>query len=126
MINSNVSQIKRSQKESLLLKELSKMLHQLSLDDTALDGLFINRVELSRDKSVCNVLFYDPAGFESFQNKLSNLILYKPALRKGLANVLQSKYVPNIKFAFDSKFEKQQRIESIIDDVKKEFHDDED
>lgn len=125
MINSNVSQIKRSQKESLLLKELSKMLHNLSLDNSELAGLFINRVQLSRDKSVCTVFFYDPNGYESYREKVPTLILYKPSLRKGLASSLQSRYVPDIKFAFDAKFEKQQRIESIIDSVKKEFKDEE-
>lgn len=121
MNQSNVSQIKRSQKESLLLKELSKMLLQLSLDDKQLEGLTINKVELSRDKSVCSVYLFDSGGIEAFNNKKQALILYKPSLRKGIADALQSRYVPQIRFKFDIKFERQQRIESIIDEVKKEF-----
>lgn len=121
MNQSNVGQIKRSQKESMLLKELSKMLLQLSLDDKQLEGLTINKVELSRDKSVCNVYFYDPSGIEAFKEKKQALILYKPSLRKGIADALASRYVPQIRFVFDIKYEKQQRIESIIDQVKKEF-----
>ncbi len=124
MNQSNVNNIKRSQKESLLLKELSKMLHQLSLDDSQLEGLTINKVQLSRDKSTCFVYFYDPAGIESFKQKKAALILYKPSLRKGIAAALHSRYVPEIRFMFDIKFEKQQRIESIIDSVKKEFKND--
>ena len=123
MNNSQVSHIKRSQKESLLLKELSKMIHQLSLDDKELEGLIINRVELSRDKSVCLVFFYDAAGQDIFKQKLSLLVLYKPTIRKALAGILDSRYVPNIRFLFDVKFEKKQRIESLIDTVKKEFND---
>lgn len=123
MNQSNVHQIKRSQKESLLLKELSKMLLQLSLDEPELEGIFINRVQLSKDKSVCNVLCYDPDGIESFEKKKKYLILFKPSLRKGIAAALHSKYVPDIKFLYDAKFEKQQRIESIIDNVKQEFND---
>lgn len=119
--NSQVAQIKRSQKESLLLRELSKMLHQLSLDDKELDGLTINRVQLSRDKSVCIVYFYDAAGPDTFQKKLGLLVLYKPTMRKGLASILQSKYVPNIKFMFDDQFETTQRVETLLDVAKKEF-----
>lgn len=119
--NSHVAQIKRSQKESLLLRELSKMLHQLSLDDKELHSLTINRVELSRDKSICTVYFYDAIGAELFQEKLSKLVLYKPAMRKKLASILQSKYVPNIKFMFDDQFETTQRVETLIDVAKKEF-----
>ena len=123
MNNSQVAHIKRSQKESLLLRELSKMLHQLSLDDKELEGLTINRVELSRDKGMCLVFFYDAAGPDVFKKKLSHLVLYKPTMRKALAGVLDSRYVPNIKFFFDETFEKKQRIESIMDTVKKEFKD---
>lgn len=121
MNNSQVAHIKRSQKESLLLKELSKMLHQLSLDDKELEGLTINRAELSRDKSLCLVFFYDAAGPDTFKKKLSRLVLYKPTMRKSLAGILDSRYVPNIRFLFDVNFEKKQRIENIIDSVKKEF-----
>lgn len=123
MNQSNVGTIKRSQKESLLLKELSKMLHQLSLDDSNLEGLTINKVELSRDKSICFVYFYDPTGIESFKEKKKALILYKPSIRKGIAAALNSRYVPNIKFVFDVKFDKQQRIEALIEEAKKEFKD---
>lgn len=119
--SSNLSHIKRSQKESLLLRELSKMLLQLSLDDAELNGLFINRVELSKNKGVCIIYFYDPNGREIFEHKKRRLILYKPSLRKGIASTLDGRYTPELKFAFDEQFEKQQRIENILETVKKDF-----
>lgn len=119
--NSAVSHIKRSQKESLLLKELSKMLHRLSLDDKGLDGLIISRVELSRDKGVCFIFLYDAGGQEVYRQKLSVLILYKPTMRKALSSILKSRYVPHLQFLFDETYEKRQRIEHIMNEVKKEF-----
>ncbi len=119
--SSNLSHIKRSQKESLLLRELSKMLLQLSLDDSELNGLFINRVELSKNKGICIIYFYDPNGLEVFEKKKRRLILYKPSLRKGIASTLDGRYTPELKFAFDHQFEKQQRIENILEIVKKDF-----
>lgn len=119
--NSNVSHIKRSQKESVLLRELSKMLHQISLDDPELSGLFINRVELSKNKGVCIIYFYDQNGIESFNQKKNRLVLYKPSMRKGVATALDGRYTPELKFAFDEQFEKQQRIENILETVKKDF-----
>ena len=98
MNNSQVAHIKRSQKESLLLRELSKMLHQLSLDDKELEGLTINRAELSRDKGMCFVYFYDSAGPDVFRQKMAKLILYKPTMRKSLAAILDSRYVPTSNF----------------------------
>jgi ribosome-binding factor A len=118
---SNLSTIKRSQKESLLLKELSKLIHELMLDDKELLGLFINRVELSKNKGACIVYFYDPQGPEIFEAKKHHLILYKPSLRKAIATTLNGRYTPELVFAYDTQFEKQQRIETILDKVKKDF-----
>ncbi|MFA5998868.1 MAG: ribosome-binding factor A [Candidatus Babeliales bacterium] len=122
MDRTNVSKIKRSQKESLLLREISRLLHQLSLEDTELGGLFVNRVELSKNKGMCFIYFYDPNGIESFKEKNKRLILYKPSLRKGIAQALDARYTPELKFAFDEQFDKQQRIETIIEQVKKDFN----
>lgn len=121
---SNISNIKRSQKESLLLKELSKMLYELMLDDKELSGLFINRVELSKNKGACIVYFYDPQGPTIFEAKKKHLILYKPSLRKAIAMTLDGRYTPELVFAYDTQFEKQQRIESILEKVKKDFNKD--
>src|SRR5687767_11223805 len=121
MNSSNLSHIKRSQKESVLLRELSKMLLALSLDDKELVGLFINRVELSKNKGACIVYFYDPQGPTVFEAKKNRLILYKPSLRKGIATTLDGRYTPELIFAYDFQFEKQQRIENILDTVKKDF-----
>ena len=121
MNHSNVSHIKRSQKESLLLRELSKMLLQLSLDDSELSGLFINRVEFSKNKGMCIIYFYDQEGIEAFERKKRKLILYKPSIRKGIAATLDGRYTPELKFTFDEQFEKQQRIENILETVKKDF-----
>jgi ribosome-binding factor A len=123
---SNLSNIKRSQKESLLLKELSKMLLELMLDDKELSGLFINRVELSKNKGACIVYFYDPQGPAIFEAKKRHLILYKPSLRKAIAMTLDGRYTPELVFAYDTQFERQQRIESILEKVKQDFNKDSD
>ena len=113
-------EIKRAQKESLIFKELSQLLLQLSMDEPALGQLYINRVKLSPDKSSCTIYFYSPLGEEDFRKKLGILILYKPSLRTALAKTLASRYTPELIFAFDKQFEKQQRIEALIDKVKAE------
>ena len=98
------------------------MLHELMLDDKELSGLFINRVELSKNKGACIVYFYDPQGPAIFEAKKKQLILYKPSLRKAIAMTLDGRYTPELVFAYDEQFEKQQRIESILDKVKKDFN----
>jgi ribosome-binding factor A len=114
MDGSSVSAIKRAQKESLLFREISRLFMQTALDDTRLQGLCVNRVKLSSDKSVCTVYFYTAQGPEHFNQVLNILTLYKPSLRKALASTIKSRYVPDLVFAFDAHFEKQCRIESLL------------
>jgi len=112
MINSSATAaIKRAQKESLFLREISKMFHTLTIEDNRLLGLFVNRVELSSNKSMCTIYFYTIDGFEKYEELLNILKLYKPSMRKGLSAGIKARYTPDILFEYDSKFEKQQRLE---------------
>jgi ribosome-binding factor A len=112
MVNSSAtSAIKRAQKESLLLREISNMYHSITMEDDRLAGLFVNRVELSTDRGWVTVYFFTLDGYEKFEEQLEILKLYKPSIRKGLASEIKGRYVPDLKFAYDSKFEKQQSLE---------------
>ncbi len=88
------------------------------MDDTRLQGLTINRVQLSPDKGMCSVYFYTPLGEEHFKDMLRILILYKPSLRKALASRIQARYTPDLTFKFDTQFEKVQRVEELLEKVK--------
>jgi len=117
---SRVASIKRSQKESLLRREISDLLQKASLDNPALAGLDITHVELSRDKGICSVFFYSPQGQEFFETKLATLVLFRPSLRKAIAQKVPARYVPEIIFKYDSQLEKQLAIEQLLDKVKQE------
>lgn len=110
-----VRTVKRAQKESFIFKELSKLFHEIIMDDSRFQTLFINRVQLSNDKSMCTVFFYTADGPEAYKELLQTLILYKPSMRKNLAQALDSRYVPDLRFEYDAKFEHQQRLEAVLD-----------
>jgi ribosome-binding factor A len=112
--NSATASIKRAQKESLLLKEISAMFHSIWMEDKRVEGLFVNRVELSTDKGWVTVFFYTLEGQEKFAEQLEVLKLYKPSIRKTLAAKIRGRYVPDLRFAYDATFEKQQRLESAM------------
>ena len=101
-----VSDIKRAQKASLLLKAISQLYWEATRDDKELLGLFISRVELSQDKGMCYVFFYTPEGQEFFKEKLQTLKLYKPSLRAALAKQIPGRYTPDIIFKFDAQQKK--------------------
>lgn len=110
-----VREIKRRQKASQLYKTISELFLHAAQEDTRLQDIFVNRVELSPDKSICWVLFYSAYGKEHFQDILPVLELYQPSLRKAIAQTIQGRYVPEIRFQFDDQLEKQLRVEKILD-----------
>lgn len=112
--------IRRAQKESLFLREISQLFTQAAMDDKRLMGVSLSRVSLSDDKSVCTVYFYNSGGVEEFKKIFNILVLYKPSLRKALAAKIQSRYTPELVFKYDEQFEKQMRLESLFEKIKHE------
>lgn len=120
MHNVRVYAIKREQKETQLFREISQLFLQIALDDSSMRGLVVTRVKLSADKGMCSVFLYIEDGQETFKELMRTLILYKPSLRKAIATQVPSRRVPDLLFKFDSKFEKQQRIEQLLENIKTE------
>ena len=115
--NSSLSHIKRSQKEANLLRIISGLFMKIRIEDDRLNDIFINRVELSKAKSMVNVFFYAQGGQESFKKALRILTLYKPSMRKGVADSTSSRYVPDLHFLYDAKFEKEQKLQELLNQV---------
>lgn len=120
MTNPTVRDIKRAQKEKLFFRELSHLFLQLSLDDPRIKNISLSRVQLSPDKSVCFIYFYTPEGLDSFKDALEILKLYKPSIRRIIASKIESRYVPELRFKFDDQYEKQERLEQLLEKVKSE------
>jgi len=120
MIRRTVSDIKRAQKTALLFRTISDLMIKVIMDDSKLQGLYVNRVELSPDKSHCYVYFCALGGQPMFNEKIGTLILYKPSLRSAVAKTIASRYTPEITFRFDEQAAKVQRIEELIDKVGRE------
>lgn len=120
VLKSRVRDIKRAQKESAFFKTISQYFMQIAQDEDQLRDIFITHVELSSDKSVCIVYFYSPRGSEHFDEILQVLKLYKPSMRKALSSELPGRYVPELVFKFDVRFEKQQKLENLFESIKVE------
>jgi len=116
----NVSSIKKSQKESQLFRAIAALFSQTTLDDARLQGIAVNRVKLSDDKSHATIYFYAVGGQPEFKEKLPFILLYKNSLRKALAKSINARYTPELVFKFDDQFEKQQRIEGLLEKIKGE------
>jgi len=120
MSDNRVRDIKHAQRESLLHREISNFFLQITLDDPQLQGLYVNRVKLSADRSMCTVFFYTEGGNADFEAKRKQLVLYKASLRNALSKVLRGPYTPDLRFKYDAQFDKQRKIEDLFETLKKE------
>lgn len=116
--NKRIADIKRAQKASLLLRTISTLLSEAARDNPSISTVYVNRVELSPDKGVCYVLFYSPLGEQEFQNKMPELILYKPSLRAALAQGINGRYTPEIVFKYDVSQEHVDKVDTILQALK--------
>jgi ribosome-binding factor A len=113
-------EIRKAQKESYFYQEVSKLFRQITIDESSLNGLFINRVQLSSDGGTCVVLFLATNGRPEFEEKLPTLILYKPSMRSALAKTSHGRYTPNLIFRYDKDYEKVEKINQLLDTLKAE------
>ena len=110
--------IKKAQKESLLLREISGLLLQAGMDDPRLQKVGVSRVSLSDDKGTCTVFFYTSQGKKAFEEILEILKLYKPSLRAALAKKIRGRYTPNLVFRFDDQIEKSEKMNALFQQLK--------
>ena len=111
---------KHAQRESLLLKTLSSFFLQIAQDNDKLAGLYITRVKLSPDGSICTIYFNAPGGIKGFETLRKELVLYKPSLRSALAKEVNLRRTPDLRFIYDAVFEEQQRVSELIEDLKEQ------
>ncbi len=112
--------IKRAQRESYYFREIANLFRQIAIDEPRLNGMFINKVNLSSDGGTCVILFLTEKGKEEFEVKLKTLVLYKASLRASLAKMSHGRYTPKLVFRYDEGYEKTEKINLLIDKLKSE------
>ncbi len=127
VMSARMQYVKRERKKSFYLRELSALLTRLVQDEPSLLPLYFSRIELSEDGSYCYVycafLSAQDAveGERLFEQVRGKLVLYKSSMRSALAAALSSRYVPDLRFVFDTKKEKEQRVTDLLSKVSHEL-----
>lgn len=120
MAGERVRAIKQAQRESFLLREISSLYLRIMQDNPALSGVYITNVMLSSDGSTATIYLHSTQGQAHYEEIKDTLILYKPSIRTALAKASSSRYVPQLIFRYAEGVEKQQRVNDLIDQLKKE------
>lgn len=120
------SNIKREQKKSFLLREISRILYEVGQEEAAVRDVFVTRVDLSADTGICYVYFATAASDHSteeiWEAAFEKLKLYKPSMRQKLSKSMHSRYTPELLFLFDEKQEKIHHLNDLLDKVHQELH----
>ena len=118
-------EIKREQKKSLFLREITTIFQALSQDEKALTGVYPTKVDFSADTGICYIYFTTyithPNDQEIFNEALSVLKLYKGSMRSAMAKRIQGRYTPNLIFLYDKAREKVRTINDLLDKVQGEL-----
>lgn len=115
-----VSDIKKAQKEKIIQREVASLMMEAAQDDPELAGILVTRIELTPDKGMCYVYMYVEGGLAAFKEKLKYLKLFKPSMRKSLADTLKFRYTPDLTFAYDAQYEKELAINNLFEKLKAE------
>lgn len=110
----NVSDIKRKQRESLIYKTVTEFFHKtLITGHPELSNVVLTHAELSRDKGLCTIYFYtdNEEAVASFTRLLNT---FTGKTRKALADSINGRYVPEVRYMYDAQYKKQLRIEEIF------------
>lgn len=116
-------EIKREQKKSLFLKEISKLIQAISADEEDVAGVYPSRVDFSADTGICYVYFatFTESEQETFDKALRVLKMYKPSIRTALSKEIKSRYVPDLVFLYDEVKIKERRINDLLDKVQRDL-----
>lgn len=112
---------KREQKISLFFREISSLIQQLSLDESDLLKVFVTRVRLSNDYKICFIYFSTYTDKTEYDKALKVLKLYKPSLRKAIAQAIPNRYSADLVFLYDETKEKERKINELLDKVAKDI-----
>ncbi len=109
----------------LVRKELSDILTRGQLSDPDLDGVIITvpEVRMTPDLRVATCLVM-PLGGEHGQTIVKALARNAKYLRGQLAHRIKVKYMPDLRFLLDTRFDDDDRIGSLLQGVRDDLVDD--
>jgi ribosome-binding factor A len=97
-------------------EELSVMLiHEIA--DPRVAGIFITDVEVDRELAFAQIFFSSLEGSERAEENLDGLSSAKGFIKHELADRIELRTFPDLRFYFDPTFERAERIEELFREI---------
>lgn len=108
------SSIKKKRKEALITRMLTPLLQAEFRETAILRNFFVQKIELSKEEGLCNIFIFGSGSLEERSAAMRQIILLAPSTRRALAQILKSRYTPEIRFLFDDGHEKIDRLNDVL------------
>ncbi len=102
-----------------ILHEISLLL-QDKVKDPRLTAVTVTDVSVSPDLRLATVYFTVLGGADERDAAMNGLVSALPFLRRELAQSLQMRLAPDLRFVYDSAWEEGFRIEQLLEQLKKD------
>ncbi len=104
----------RSERVSGLIQKVLSEILQKDIKDPRLKMTTITGVEVSRDLRLARIYFTTPDGDKKKEAAIKGFNSAQGFIKRTLANELDLKYMPDIKFFYDQSIEYGSHIDSLI------------
>ena len=108
---------KRERLEKILEREISSIIFSEVKDDR-LKYVTITKVDLTNDLSIATIYYTVLGDKAQAEATVQNLLDAKGFIKGILSKRLEVRKIPDLKFKFDESFEKGNRIETILKNLK--------
>ncbi len=108
----------RSDRVGGLIKETMAELLQKQINDPRLAGVTITGVKMSRDLRIAKIYFATPEGEDAGHKAVDGFERARGFVKRELAQRLGLRYMPDLKFFYDTSIDYSARIEKLLKTVK--------
>jgi len=120
MVQPAAHRVRHLRKESTIRKTVATILQELASDIPLLSHVTVTRASLAGDGRTCTIFFYTALDKDETMELAKKIKTLAPRIRKMVLDHVKMRYVPDLTFAFDRQYEKQQRLEELFRKMKTE------
>lgn len=89
------------------------------IQDLRIKAATITKIKMSKDLKNARIYFVLPAGKKNIDSTIEGFKRAHGYIKRSLARQLELKYMPEIKFYYDDSFDYGEKIDQVLDLVKK-------
>ena len=113
----------RSDRVGALIQEALSDILRRRIKDPRLEGVLISGVRMSRDLKTARVYFAPTGGPTRAEGALEGFEKARGFIKRTLARELQLRYMPDVRFSYDTSFDYGERIEAVLKSLKNDERD---